>query len=78
MENMEVISELKNIFKTSSEHVRNFKYIGMELNQKEDCTIIVSQNDYIDELVLITLDETRTKCAKDEPVNDQGSICPPP
>jgi len=46
----------------------------MELNQKEDGTIIVSQNDYIDKLIPITLDETRTKCAKDEPVNDRREI----
>jgi len=45
----------------------------MELNQKEDGTIIFSQNDYIDELVPITLDETRTKCAKDEPVDKERS-----
>ena len=47
---MKVISELKRIFKTSSEHIHSFKYIGMELHQNVDGTIIISQDDYISEL----------------------------
>ncbi|XP_066913250.1 uncharacterized protein [Clytia hemisphaerica] len=44
------ISKLKGIFRTSSEHVQHFKYIGINLNQHEDGTITISQNDYVTDL----------------------------
>ena len=67
---MNVISKLKSIFKTSSEHVRHFRYIGIDLDQNEDGTITIRQTSYINELEPITLDIERMKCSKDEPIND--------
>ena len=65
-----VISKLKTIFKTSSEHMKHFRYIGIDLNQHENGTITISQNDYINELEPITLNEERFKISKDEPIDE--------
>ena len=68
---LKIIEKLKIIFKTSSEHIQNFKYIGMELNQNDDSTIMISQNDFIEDLELITLEESRKQCPKEELVNEK-------
>ena len=44
-----VINVLKKTFKTSQEESENFKYLGLHIEQKQDC-IHLDQHMYIDEL----------------------------
>ena len=66
-----IISKLKDIFQTSSEHASSFKYIGISLKQSTDGTITINQDDYVDELEPIKLHPERAKCHNDEAINDK-------
>lgn len=66
-----IIEKLKLIFKIGSEQVRDFKYIGVELHQDTDGSILLHQNDYIQELETLELLPERKTCRPEEPANDQ-------
>ena len=61
-----VIQKLKQIFKFDCEDSEVFTYIGIELQQNDDYSIIISQNSYIDSIKEIILDKERIKQVKDQ------------
>ena len=61
-----VIQKLKQIFKFGCEDLEVFTYIGIELQQNDDCSIITNQNNYIDSIKEIVLDKEQIKQVKDQ------------
>ena len=63
------IQKLKQIFKfgcEDSEVFTLFTYIGIELQQNVDYSILISQNSYTDSIKEIILDKERIKQVKDQ------------
>ena len=56
-----VIQKLRQIFKFGCEDSEVFTYIGIELQQNDDYSIIISQKSYIDSIKEIILDKERIK-----------------
>ena len=52
------LEELFQMGKTASKH---FKYVGLELEQKEDFSIVASQEDYAKKIEMIYIDPARKK-----------------
>ena len=61
-----VIQKLKQIFKFGCEDSKVFTYIGIELQENDDYSIIISQDSYIDSIKEIILDKKRIKQVKDQ------------
>ena len=61
-----VIQQLKQIFKFGCEDSEVFTYIGIELQENDDYSIIISQKSYIDSIKEIILDKKRIKQLKDQ------------
>ena len=61
-----VIQKLKQIFKFGCEDSEVFTYIGIELQENDDYSIIISQKSYIDSIKEIILDKKRIKQLKDQ------------
>ena len=55
---LSVISRLKEVFKIGAEHSDSFNYLGTTVNQKEDYSITIDQNKYVNDLNLISTDDT--------------------
>ena len=64
-----VISVLKKTFKTSQEEFENFKYLGLHIEQKQDC-IYLDQQLYIDELKEVQICKER-KMSKESSLNTE-------
>lgn len=56
---LSVIDRIKQIFAISSENSQTFTYIGIEIHQKEDGTIIINQRNYINSISLIPITKER-------------------
>ena len=54
-----VIDSLKTTFKISNEEQSHYKYIGVNVNQEEDMTIRIDQNDYCRDLKEIPIQPSR-------------------
>ena len=54
-----IISKLRRVFKIGTENSREFSYVGLNLKQIEDKSIIVNQNDYISSLEPIIISADR-------------------
>ncbi len=50
-----IIKSIRETFRIGTEHSGTFDYIGLHLEQKEDFSIILSQQDYVDSLEEITI-----------------------
>ena len=61
-----VNQKLKQIFKFGCEDSEVFTYLGTELQQNDDYSIIISQNSYIDTIKEIILDKEQIKQVKDQ------------
>ena len=61
-----VIQKLKQIFKSGSGDSEVFTYIGIELQQNDNYSIIISQKSYTDSIKEIILDKEQIKKVKDQ------------
>ena len=61
-----VIQKLKQIFKFGCGDSEVFTYTGIELQQNDDYSIIISQKSYLDSIKEIILDKERIKKVKDQ------------
>ena len=67
---VKIINKLKDTFSIGAEFNTNFKYIGIHLQQNNDGTISIDQNEYINDLETIDLAQEREKLTKQEAVNE--------
>ena len=65
-----IVKKLKQVFHIETEHSETFSYIGIHLQRQNDGTIIISQQQYVDELEIIHQSKERLHCDNQEPVND--------
>ena len=56
-----IITKLKTAFQISHEDDDAFSYVGLQVLQEDDCSIIVNQKTYADSVQTITLDSERMK-----------------
>ena len=66
----EVVLKLKEVFEVSSEHSTAFQYLGIDMNQAEDYSICISQENYVNRLKHIPVSEERSRL-KEEVINDE-------
>ena len=64
-----VINVLKKTFKTSQKEFENFKYLGLHIEQKQDC-IYLDQHMHIDELKEVQICKER-KISKESSLNTE-------
>ena len=65
-----VIDNLKTTFKVSTQEQSKFKYIGVNVNQEEDMTIRIDQNEYCRQLEEIPI-ETPRKLQVNKPLSEE-------
>ena len=65
-----VVQKLRTVFSIGTEHNKDFKYIGIRLQQDNNGTITIDQNEYIKELETNDLTSDRKCLNQQEPVND--------
>ena len=61
----EIVVKLRDVFSIGVENCNSFNYIGIELHQNEDYSILLSQKNYIDNLEPIDIDDPKN----DRPLN---------
>ena len=55
----EIVVKLRDVFSIGVENCNSFNYIGIELHQNEDYSILLSQKNYIDNLEPIDIDDPK-------------------